>query len=70
MRNEKNSHQDNEFNYHPDTNVPHVCVKGEWIDLRKTEFLDVSEDFQGFDLYSFSYMGNVFQSKVILKPAR
>jgi hypothetical protein len=70
MKNEKSSNQDNEFDYHPDGRLPHVCVKGKWIDLRETEFLDVSEDFQGFDLYSFSYMGEVFQSRVILKPTR
>jgi hypothetical protein len=60
----------NEDDFYPDDRVPHVCVRGEWIDLRETEFLDVSEDFQGYDLYSFLYKGESFQSRVILKPTR
>jgi hypothetical protein len=50
--------------YSVDGRVPHVIVEGEWVDFSKTEFIDISEDIFGIDLYSFSYKGKKYQSYV------
>ncbi len=48
--------------------VSHVNVRGEWIPLDSVEFLDISEDFQGYDLVTFIYEGEERQSRVTLRP--
>jgi hypothetical protein len=35
---------------------------GEWISADKVEFVDISEDFQGYDLMTFIYKGKKMQS--------
>jgi hypothetical protein len=47
--------------------VPHVLVNGEWIDVEKTEFVNISEDLFGQDVYEFLYDGKGYSSHVILK---
>lgn len=49
--------------------VAHICVQGEWMPLSQVEFLDISEDIQGFDIVTFLYEGKEYQSRVINKPA-
>lgn len=47
------------------------CVhvgNGEWIPTDKVEFLDISEDFQGYDLMTFIYEGKEMQSRITSKP--
>jgi len=46
----------------------HVNVKGEWIPVSQVEFIDISEDFQGFDLMSFRFEGEVRQSRITNRP--
>jgi hypothetical protein len=49
--------------------VPCVHIgKGEWISTDKVEFVDISEDFQGFDLMTFIYEGKQIQSRITSKP--
>jgi len=48
--------------------VSYVAVQGEWIPLDSVEFLDISEDFQGYDLITFNYQGKEYSSRVIQKP--
>ena len=47
--------------------VSYVAVQGEWIPLDSVEFLDISEDFQGYDLITFNYQGKEYSSRVIQK---
>ena len=47
--------------------VPHVMIEGEWIPVDKTEFINISEDLFGQDVYEFEYMGKIYSSHVILK---
>ena len=47
--------------------VAHVNVRGEWIPLDSVEFLDISEDPQGYDLVTFMYEGEERQSRVTLR---
>ena len=47
--------------------VAHVAVKGEWIPLDSVEFLDISEDLQGYDIVTFMYEGEERQSRVTRK---
>jgi len=50
--------------------VPYVHVgNGEWIATDKVEFIDISEDFQGYDLMTFVYEGKEMQSRVTNRPA-
>jgi len=49
--------------------VSHVNVEGEWIPLDSVEFLDISEDIQGFDIITFMYEGEQRQSRVTMRPA-
>jgi hypothetical protein len=50
--------------------VPCVYVgNGEWIPTDKVEFVDISEDFQGYDLMTFIYEGKEMQSKVTSRLA-
>lgn len=46
----------------------HVNVKGEWIPCSETEFVDISEDFQGYDLMTFKYKGEEYKSRIVNKP--
>jgi len=48
-----------------------ACVhigNGEWIPTNKVEFIDISEDFQGFDLMTFMYNGKEMQSRITTRP--
>jgi hypothetical protein len=47
--------------------VPHVMVEQVWIPVDETEFIGISEDLFGQDLYEFEYNGKVYTSHVILK---
>lgn len=49
--------------------APHVNVKGEWIPLEKVEYIDISEDIQGYDLVTFIYEGEQRQSRITNRPA-
>jgi len=54
--------------YFVDT-VPCVHVgKGEWIPTDKVEFVDISEDIQGYDLMTFIYEGKEMQSRITTRP--
>jgi hypothetical protein len=46
----------------------HVNVRGEWIPMDSVEFVDISEDMQGFDLVTFIYEGEERQSRVTMRP--
>lgn len=48
--------------------VPHVYVQEKWIPTDQVEFLDISEDFQGFDLMTFLYNGKEYQSRITSRP--
>ncbi len=48
--------------------ISHVSVKGEWIPLDSVEFVDISEDLQGYDIVTFVYEGEQRQSRVITMP--
>ena len=48
--------------------VAHVNVRGEWIPTDSVEFVDISEDFQGYDLVTFIYEGEERQSRVTNRP--
>lgn len=51
-----------------DEAVPHVMVEGEWIPADETEFINISEDLFGKDVYEFRYEDKMYSSHVILKP--
>jgi hypothetical protein len=54
--------------YFVDT-VPCVHVgSGEWIPTDKVEFVDISEDIQGYDLMTFIYEGREMQSRITTRP--
>lgn len=42
--------------------VSHVSVNGNWIPLQNCKFMDIEEDFQGRDLITFEYQGEIHQS--------
>lgn len=47
------------------------CVyteNGEWIPTDQVEFVDISEDFQGFDIMTFMYNGKKMQSRITTRP--
>ena len=49
--------------------IPCVHVgKGEWIPTDRVEFVDLSEDPQGYDLMTFIYEGKEMQSRVASQP--
>jgi hypothetical protein len=45
-----------------------VNVRGEWIPLDSVEFVDISEDMQGYDLVTFIYEGEQRQSRITTRP--
>jgi hypothetical protein len=47
--------------------TPHVMVEGEWIPVSKTEFLNISEDLFGQDVYEFKYQDKFYSSHVTLR---
>jgi hypothetical protein len=47
--------------------TPHVLVEGQWIPVSKTEFIGISEDLFGQDVYEFKYLDTCYTSHVILK---
>jgi hypothetical protein len=51
----------------PSNYRPHVLVNGEWIPVDDTEFINISEDLFGRDVYEFSYKGKCYSSNVIMK---
>jgi len=48
--------------------TPHVIVEGEWIPVTQTEFINISEDLFGQDVYDFEYNGKHYSSYVTLRP--
>jgi predicted thioredoxin/glutaredoxin len=49
--------------------VPCVHVgEGEWIATDKVEFVDISEDIQGYDIMTFIYEGKEMQSRIRSYP--
>ena len=46
----------------------HVLCEGEWIPADSVEFLDISEDFQGYDIMSFNYRGKEYKSRIQDRP--
>jgi len=50
-----------------DEQTPHVLVEGEWVPVSKTEFVGISEDLFGQDVYEFKYLDKCYSSHVILK---
>lgn len=47
--------------------VAHVCVRGEWIPASCVQFIDIEEDAQGFDLMTFEFEGQRFESYVTVR---
>ena len=47
--------------------VPHVLVGEDWVPTDEVEFVDIEEDFQGYDVMTFLYKGEEIKSRVILK---
>jgi hypothetical protein len=49
--------------------VPCVHVgNGNWIPTEKVKFIDISEDFQGYDLMTFVYEGKTMTSRIATYP--
>lgn len=47
----------------------HVLVDdGEWVPVDLTEFIDISEDFQGYDVMTFKYKGKEYKSRIQNRP--
>jgi hypothetical protein len=46
--------------------IPHVMVNQEWVSVEDTEFLNISEDLFGQDVYEFIYEGKAYSSHVVL----
>ena len=46
----------------------YVMVKGEWILVDDTEFVNIEEDLQGYDLMTFKYKGNKYRSRITQRP--
>lgn len=40
---------------------------GQWIPTDKVIFVDISEDFQGYDIMTFIYEGKEMQSRIVNK---
>ena len=47
--------------------VPHVLVGEDWVPTDEVEFVDIEEDFQGYDVMTFLYKGEEIKSRVIIK---
>lgn len=48
---------------------PHVHIgKGEWIPADWTQFIDISEDMQGYDVMTFKYKGKEHTSRITNRP--
>lgn len=47
---------------------PSVLVDGLWIPTDEVEFVDISEDFQGYDIMTFNYKGKEHKSKIRILP--
>lgn len=47
--------------------VAHVCVRGEWIPASCVQFIDIEEDAQGFDVMTFEFEGQRFESYVTVR---
>jgi hypothetical protein len=45
----------------------HYMVDGEWIPASKTEFIDISEDLFGYDVYEFEYQGKIYSSHSVMR---
>ena len=46
----------------------HVNVKGNWIPTDLVTFLDISEDFQGYDVMTFMFNEVQYQSRITNRP--
>ena len=42
-----------------------------WVDVSRVEFVDIEEDFRGFDVMTFNYFGEEYKSRVSIgnKPS-
>jgi hypothetical protein len=56
-----------ELDYMFNGKIPYVMVEQEWIPVRDTIFLNISEDLFGQDVYEFKYKGKVYSSHVVLR---
>jgi hypothetical protein len=45
----------------------YYLVEGEWIPADDTEFLNISEDLFGYDVYEFIYKGKAYTSHCVVK---
>jgi hypothetical protein len=64
----KQKNTTNQLENDPFEMVSCVNVQGEWIPLDCVEFLNICEDFQGYDLVTFIHEGAEKQSRVTIKP--
>lgn len=47
----------------------HVLIDdGEWIPVDYTEFVNIEEDFQGYDVMTFKYKGKEYKSRIQNRP--
>lgn len=56
-----------DFDYCGTVSCVHIG-NGEWVPVDKVVFVDISEDFQGYDIMTFIYEGKEMQSRIINKP--
>ena len=49
------------------TKTSYVLVEGQLVRTDDTEFINISEDLFGRDVYEFKYKGKCYSSNVILK---
>lgn len=45
----------------------YVMVNNNWIPVSDTEFLNIEEDLQGYDLMTFKYNGKTYRSRVTIR---
>jgi hypothetical protein len=45
----------------------YYIVEGEQIPASETTFIDISEDYLGYDVYEFEYKGKVYSSRCIFR---
>ena len=45
----------------------YVMVNNNWIPVSETEFLNIEEDLQGYDLMTFKYKEKQYRSRVTIR---
>jgi len=45
----------------------YLIIEGDYIPLSQCEFLDISEDFWGYDCYTVNYKGKTYNSRATLR---